>query len=132
MALAEGLVRQPGNGRSAFAASRNGVLAYRPAADVSTTLLTWFDRSGKSLGVVGAQNAYRATTLSPDGRRVATQIGWTIGSDVWLGDVERGVFTRLTSNPSNDESPVWSPDGRRIAFASNRDGGIFEGLRSHG
>jgi Tol biopolymer transport system component len=126
VALAEGLVRQPGNGRSAFAASRNGVLAYRPAADVSSTLLTWFDRGGKNLGVVGAQNAYRATTLSPDGRRVATQIGWTVGSDVWLGDVERGVFTRLTSNPSNDESPVWSPDGRRIAFASNRDGGIFK------
>jgi serine/threonine protein kinase/Tol biopolymer transport system component len=127
VAIADGLGPPPGNGRSPFAASRNGVLAYRAqGGDLFSSVLTWFDRTGATLGTVGPPNAYRATVLSPDGTRVAAQIGWTVGSDVWIADVARGLFTRLTSNPANDESPVWSPDSTRIAFASNRDGGVFD------
>jgi len=124
--IAEGLGAPPGNGRSAFAASRNGVLAYRPGRDdLYSSVLTWFDRTGRKLGVIGGPNAYRSTSLSPDGTKVAAQVGWTIGSDIWIAEVTRGLFTRLTSNPANDESPVWSPDSTRIAFASNRDAGVF-------
>ena len=88
-------------------------------------MLTWFDRSGRKLGTVGPPNAYRSTVLSPDGTKIAAQVGWTVGSDVWIAEVSRGLFTRLTSSPANDESPVWSPDSTRVAFASNRDGNIF-------
>jgi len=124
--IAEKLGPPPGNGRSAFAASRNGVLAYRQTgSDLYSAVLTWFDRSGRKLGTVGPPNAYRSTVLSPDGTRVAAQVGWTVGSDVWIAEVSRGLFTRLTSSPANDESPVWSPDSARVAFASNRDGNIF-------
>ena len=124
--LAEKLGVPPGNGRSAFAASRNGVLAYRQSAiDLFSSVLTWFDRSGRKLGTVGPPNAYRSTVLSPDGTKVAAQIGWTVGSDVWIAEISRGLFTRLSSSPANDESPVWSPDSTRVAFASNRDGNIF-------
>jgi Tol biopolymer transport system component len=124
--LAEKLGPPPGNGRSAFAASRNGVLAYRQTgSDLYSAVLTWFDRSGRKLGTVGPPNAYRSTVLSPDGTKVAAQVGWTVGSDVWIAEVSRGLFTRLTSSPANDESPVWSPDSTRVAFASNRDGNIF-------
>jgi eukaryotic-like serine/threonine-protein kinase len=124
--IAEGLGPPPGNGRSAFAASRNGVLAYRPGGDdLYSSVLTWFDRSGRKLGVIGGPNAYRSTVLSPDGTRVAAQVGWTVGSDVWIAEVSRGLFTRLTSSPANDESPVWSPDSTRIAFGSNREGGVL-------
>jgi hypothetical protein len=124
--LAEKLGVPPGNGRSAFAASRNGVLAYRRSAiDIFSSVLTWFDRSGRKLGTVGPPNAYRSTVLSPDGTKVAAQIGWTVGSDVWIAEISRGLFTRLSSSPANDESPVWSPDSTRVAFASNRDGNVF-------
>ena len=124
--LVEKLGTPPGNGRSAFAASRTGVLAYRQGgSDLFSAVLTWFDRSGRTLGTVGPPNAYRATVLSPDGTKVAAQIGWTVGSDVWIAEVSRGLFTRLTSSPANDESPVWSPDSTHVAFASNRDGDIF-------
>jgi serine/threonine protein kinase len=124
--VAEKLGVPPGNGRSAFAASRNGVLAYRQSAiDLFSSVLTWFDRSGRKLGTVGPPNAYRSTVLSPDGTKVAAQIGWTVGSDVWIAEISRGLFTRLSSSPANDESPVWSPDSMRVAFASNRDGNIF-------
>jgi len=115
-----------GNGRAAFAGSRNGIVAYRPqSGGVYSTTLTWFDRSGKVTGTIGSPNLHRGIALSPDGRRVAAQVGWTVGSDIWTGDVDRGFLTRLTSDPSNEESPVWSPDSARIAFASNRDGSVF-------
>ncbi len=124
--VTDGMGTGAGNGRAAFAASRNGVLAYRPqSGGVYTTTLTWLDRSGRVLGTLGTPNLHRAIAVSTDGTRVAAQIGWTVGSDIWVADVSRGIFTRLTSDPSNEESPVWSPDGTRVAFGSNRGGKAF-------
>jgi Tol biopolymer transport system component len=50
--------------------------------------------------------------------------------DIWIWDIARETLTRLTFDPAEDESPVWSPDGRRIAFSSTRDSGsnIITGL----
>jgi Tol biopolymer transport system component len=93
---------------------------------VYTTTLTWFDRSGKVTGTMGSPNLHRGIALSPDGRRVAAQVGWTVSSDIWAGDVERGFLTQFTSDPSSKESPVWSPDSARIAFAANRNGPVFD------
>ena len=47
--------------------------------------------------------------------------GNTDNPDVWAVDIARGAFTRLTTNPSTDRTPVWSPDGSRILFSSNRE-----------
>ena len=43
-------------------------------------------------------------------------------SDIWLMEVERGVRERFTMDAAGEVNPVWSPDRRRIAFSSNRDG----------
>ena len=61
--------------------------------------------------------------LSPDGRRMAASIASsdTGRRDIWMGDLERGTLTRLTSEDWNF-SPVWTPDGRRITFGSSRGG----------
>ena len=48
-------------------------------------------------------------------------------SDIWVYDIARNVGSRLTFDEAQDTHPVWSPDGKRIAFTSNRSGkrGIF-------
>jgi Tol biopolymer transport system component len=119
-----------GNGGIGFySSSMNGVLAFRTGAGTAgaTTQLTWFDRTGKSLGAVGEPSDYNAVSLSPDGTRAAvmrsdSQRGGQGNLDVWVHDLARNIPTRLTVDPANDAWPVWSPDGSRVAFSSDREG----------
>ena len=84
--------------------------------------LTWFDRSGKPLGVVGDpdENNLLAPHLSPDGHRVATSRTVQGNVDIWLLDADR--TTPFTFDAALDRFPVWSPDGGRIVFDSTRRG----------
>ena len=58
--------------------------------------------------------------LSPDGRRVAVYRTVQGNTDIWLLDADR--TTRFTFDASLDRFPIWSPDGSRIVFDSNRKG----------
>jgi eukaryotic-like serine/threonine-protein kinase len=104
-----------------FSASTNGVLAYVEAENPGTTL-TWLDRQGKVIGTTGEPQQYQELALSPDGSRLAVFRGDNIGDDLWLIELARGSKTRLTTDPANESYPVWSPDGKQIAFYSNRSG----------
>ena len=106
-----------------FAASGAGPVAYRAGGDASRQL-TWFDRTGKAVGVAGAPDANGPgwPELSPDGRRVAMSRTVQDNLDIWLLDLVRGGRTRLTFDAANDINPIWSPDGMRIAFQSIRTG----------
>jgi Tol biopolymer transport system component len=96
-------------------------VAYR-SGGTSQRQLVWFDRSGKTLGALGASDASNlmAPSLSPDGRRAAVFRTVEGNSDIWLLDATRS--TRFTFDPSLDRFPIWSPDGSRIVFDSNRKG----------
>ncbi len=83
--------------------------------------LAWFDRSGKPLGTARLEGLPNNPSLSPDGRRVALQMLFNQNTDLWLYDIDRDVSTRLTSAPSLESLPVWSPDGKRLVFNSNAD-----------
>ena len=67
---------------------------------------------------------YRTLTISPNGKRVAVERTdpQTQNKDIWLVDSASGATTRFTSDPGWDAFPLWSPDGRRIIFTSNRSG----------
>jgi serine/threonine protein kinase len=104
----------------AFDVSKTGVLVYEMGASANyRSQLQWVDRSGKVLSNLGDEADYGRIRLSRDATRAAVTIvdSATRTNDIWIYDVKRGVRTRFTFDPGEDNSPVWSPDGSRIAFA---------------
>jgi serine/threonine protein kinase len=107
-----------------FSVSLNGVLAYHESSGQSE--LKIFDRSGNVITTPGPMAAYQAPRFSPDGRFIAVTVGdsRTAKSDIWIYPVAEGQPTRMTFGPENFW-PVWSPDGREIAYAGREKGTLF-------
>ncbi len=125
--LVEGIAASDGT-VGHFDASPSGSLAYLPASQVPVPAreLVWFDRAGRQTTVPASARPYTRLALSPDGTRAAVGIDDPGNTDIWVIDLGRGTATRLTTDPAIESAPVWSPDGRWIAFRSEREGpGLF-------
>jgi len=119
--IAENVQDDPGFFSAVFSVSDQGTLAYQAASDSpGLSELTWVDRTGKKLEVLGDPADYFEPRISPDGRRVAVAV--EDPGDIWIYDLARRVRTRLTFAESDDFAPTWSPDGARVAFSSQRTG----------
>jgi Tol biopolymer transport system component/predicted Ser/Thr protein kinase len=117
--IADNVLDDGGVWRAVFSASENGILAYQSGGGVPGSQLAWFDRSGKQLATLGERAAIFGSRLSPDGRRAAAAIG-DPKPDIWVIELNRGVRTRLTFDQHLNHSPIWSPDGKWIAYTSER------------
>jgi Tol biopolymer transport system component len=87
--------------------------------------LVWVDRAGREEPLGVPPRVYTYPRLSPDGTRVAVAIGNSRAGagGIWIWDVRRQTMTRFTFSQQQDNIPVWSPDGRRLVWASQRAGG---------
>ena len=110
-----------------------GILAYRRMQSPASRLV-WRDRVGPRATLAGTPGEYYDPTLSPDESRVAIgqfdpelsqRFGYKgLRSNLWILDRATGAAAQLTSDPTAEYSPVWSPDGRSIVYSSNRSGSL--------
>jgi serine/threonine protein kinase len=133
--VAEHLERGRNGGDDLYTISTNGVLVYQNGGDAAVgRKLLWFDRVGRELSEAGGAirtSNFDSFSLSPDGRRIATARGEEAGGggDLWITDLDHSTDSRLTFGSQNRD-PIWSPDGSKIVFGSNRGGTINLYLRA--
>jgi serine/threonine-protein kinase len=106
------------------ALARDGTLVYvAGGASSEGRTLVWVDRQGRETPTGAPPRPYLSPRLSPDGTRVAVSIVGVNGN-VWIWDLGRQTLQPLALEPGIHASPVWTPDGGRVVFASDRAGGL--------
>ncbi len=108
-------------GAASFAVSHGGTLAFVRGSNWTRDLLWWVDRGGRRVQL-GDPLTATFVALSPDGGRIAMSVSQPHNTDIFLLDAVTGERERFTFDAVWDETPVWSPDGRRIAYGAEWKG----------
>ena len=121
----DGVGSNPNGGSAQFAASETGTFVYlnRPigSAPMGGAPIQWLDRAGRRTPLRATSTNWGNPQFSPDGTRLAVEINDGKQLAVWVYEWEHDRASQLTLNPAQNQKPVWTPDGRRIVFWSNRD-----------
>ncbi len=120
VSVVQGVMRADSTASANYGVSEDGTLVYVTGSGAARTLV-WVDRDGREEPLATRPRAYRYLRISPDGTRVALDVR-DEQNDIWIWDLARETLTRLTFDPGLDRVPVWTLDGRRVAFSSSRDG----------
>jgi serine/threonine protein kinase/WD40 repeat protein len=119
--VARGVANDPSTWHMDATAATGGLLVYGSGGNPDSQIV-WVNRASKQVSVIVDKLAnLQWAALSPQGDRVALQID-TGQNDIWVLDLARGVRTRLTFGPVANTFPIWSPDGKWIAYNSSRNG----------
>jgi len=122
-------VARSNNGSSGVAhygVADNGTLVYITGSfDIEEArTLVWVDREGREEAIDVPPSNWMSPRISPtDATKLALNDRGR-DDDIWVLDLDRLTFTRLTDKLGGDRFPVWSPDGQRVAFAASQRGGI--------
>jgi serine/threonine-protein kinase len=119
-------VRERGGEMGSFSVSQSGTLVYIPGASsvAQARTLVWVNREGAEEPTsCPAPRLYNLPMLSPDGKRIATEIQNPDRglADIWICDLTRGTLSRLTSENANVR-PIWTSDGKRVLHYMNGPG----------
>ena len=112
-------------GAANYALSRSGTLIYMPAdvgGQTALRSLVWVDRNGREERIKAPLRAYGPPRISPDGTRLAIGILDQGNTEIWIWDLGKETLRPLTFASGMNGLPVWTPDGRRIVFMSDRTG----------
>jgi serine/threonine-protein kinase len=117
----EGVAADPSAGGAQVAFSADGTLVYVPGAAAATAHpIDWMTRDGKVSPLRAERALWSNPAFSPDGQRLALDISDGKQRDIWVYEWARDTLTQLTFDSGDDTRPVWTPDGRRIVFSSDR------------
>ncbi|MGH9410559.1 MAG: protein kinase domain-containing protein [Vicinamibacterales bacterium] len=117
----QGVSAFPTTGGAQLAFASDGTLVYVPGGVSSPThAIDWTTRDGKTSVLRAAKADWANPRLSPDGQKLAMDISDGTQRDIWVYEWARDTLTQVTFDPSDDGFPVWTPDGKRIVFASDR------------
>jgi len=120
--VVEGVLQSGFSGSAQYSVSATGSLAYVSGGVQSAqSSLVWVGRNVAEQPVTAPAHAYLTPRLSPDGQHVAVGIAEQ-ETQIWLYDLTRETLTRLTFERDLNTTPVWTPDGKRITFNSNKEG----------
>jgi serine/threonine protein kinase/Tol biopolymer transport system component len=120
--VVEGVRMELIDGTIEYDVAVDGTLIYQTAEALGGRRLVWFDRQGQMEPLPAPAAAYEYPKLSPDGSRVAVQIADGVRHDIWIYEFATDSLTKITTDGTSAR-PLWTPDGKRIAYATRRPDG---------